>query len=111
MRDSYVKRAKGRILASLHARRFGVLVSTKNGQFRLELAKALKAKIEGAGLEAAILVSNTFDFDSVSNLMEFDAFVSTACPRLALDDNERLRKPLLNPEELESVLALKAGKK
>ena len=107
MRETYNRKSKGKVLSSLGARNFGVLVSTKNGQFHIELAKSLKKRIEDAGLTAAILVSNTFDFESLSNMLEFDAFVNTACPRLALDDNERIRKPLLSAVELERVLELR----
>ncbi|MDE1854760.1 MAG: diphthamide biosynthesis enzyme Dph2 [Candidatus Micrarchaeota archaeon] len=106
MRDRYRKRSRGKVLASLKARNFGILVSTKNGQYNMNLAGILKKRIEGAGLTAAILVSNTLDFDSINNMLEFDAFVNTACPRIAIDDTERLRKPLLSANELMEVLKL-----
>lgn len=109
LRGVYRRRSKGRIVASLGARNFGVLVSTKSGQYRIDLARSIKGRIEGAGLSAAILVSNTFDFESLGNLSEFDAFVNTACPRLASEDDGRLGRPLLSADELESVLELKKG--
>jgi len=40
-------------------------------------------------------------------MMEFDAFVNTACPRIAIDDTDRLRKPLLSANELMQVLSMK----
>ncbi len=110
MRGVYARRSKGRIVASLGARSFGILVSTKSGQYRMDLARSLKGRIEGAGMSAAILVSNTFDFESLGNLLEFDAFVNTACPRLASDDTGRMKKPLLSADELSAVLKLKKGK-
>lgn len=110
LRETYKRRSKGRVLASLGAKNFGVLVSTKNGQYNVDLAKALKKRIEDAGLTAVVLVSNTFDFESINNMMEFDAFVNTACPRIATDDCERLRKPLLSAGELATVLELRSVK-
>jgi 2-(3-amino-3-carboxypropyl)histidine synthase len=110
LREAYKKRSKGRILASIGAKNFGVLISTKNGQCNMDLAKILKKDIEGAGLAAALLVSNTFDFESINNMMEFDAFVNTACPRIVIDDYDRLRKPLLSPGELATVLELRSIK-
>jgi 2-(3-amino-3-carboxypropyl)histidine synthase len=107
LRDTYQRRSKGKVLASLEAKSIAILVSTKNGQHNLKLAEILKKKIEEAGLNAAILVSNTFDFDSINNMMEFDAFVNTACPRIAIDDTDRLRKPLLSANELMQVLSMK----
>jgi 2-(3-amino-3-carboxypropyl)histidine synthase len=110
-RETYARRSRGKILASVDAKNIGILVTTKNGQGNMPMARMLKAKIEGAGLGAAILVSNTFDFDSINNMLEFDAFVNTACPRISIDDAERLRKPLLSANELNEVLRIKAGLK
>jgi 2-(3-amino-3-carboxypropyl)histidine synthase len=107
MREAYGKRSRGKVLAAMNAKRFGILVSTKNGQYNMNLAAELKKKIEADGQSAAILVSNTFDFESINNMLEFDAFVNTACPRISLDDSERLRKPLLSAEELSTVLKLR----
>ncbi|MCL5093423.1 MAG: 2-(3-amino-3-carboxypropyl)histidine synthase subunit, partial [Candidatus Marsarchaeota archaeon] len=108
MRETYRKRRNGKILASLDAKNFGILLSTKNGQHNMQLAKILKDKIEAQGFNAEILVSNTFDFESINNMMEFDAFVNTACPRISIDDNDRLRKPLLSTNEIMDVLRMKS---
>ncbi|MEM3204885.1 MAG: diphthamide biosynthesis enzyme Dph2 [Candidatus Micrarchaeaceae archaeon] len=105
LREKYARKSRGKILAAQNARNFGILVSTKNGQYNMNLAMLLKKKIEEKGLSAFILVSNTFDFDSLNNMLEFDAFVNTACPRIATDDTERLRKPLLSANELMEVLS------
>ena len=107
LRDTYQRRSKGKVLASLDAKSIAILVSTKNGQHNLKLAEILKKKIESEGLKSTILVSNTFDFDSINNMMAFDAFVNTACPRIAIDDTDRLRKPLLSANELMQVLSMK----
>ncbi len=107
LRRQYEKRSNGKVMASLNAKNFGILVTTKNGQHNLRLAELLKKRIEAEGLKAAILVSNTFDFESINNMMEFDAFVNTACPRIAIDDVDRLRKPLLSANELMRALSMK----
>ena len=36
-----------------------------------------------------------------------DAFVNTACPRIAIDDSVRYAKPLITPFELEVALGEK----
>ena len=107
-REVYRKRKKGKVLASIDAKRFAIMVSTKTGQFNMGLAKTLKQKIEGEGLIAEIVVANTFDFESLNNMMEFDAFVNTACPRMATDDSARLMKPLLGADDLSEVLRMKS---
>lgn len=107
MRIEHSRKSRGRILASLSAERFGILVSTKNGQHNLALGKLLKRRIESLGMSAQILVSDTFDFESISNMLEFDAFVNTACPRIAVDDTGRLPKPLLSANELNEALKMR----
>ncbi|MDE1870989.1 MAG: diphthamide biosynthesis enzyme Dph2 [Candidatus Micrarchaeota archaeon] len=107
MREKYRKRSRGKVLASVNATRFGIMVSTKNGQHNMNLGKILKERIESKGLQAQLLVANTFDFGSLGNMLEFDAFVNTACPRMAIDDTERLPKPLLSANELMELLKMK----
>ena len=102
----YIQRQRGDYAAA-ESRKFGILVSTKNGQHNLSLAKLIKEKVEKKGLSAAILVSNNIDFQSLDNMLEFDAFVNTACPRIAVDDNDRVRKPLLSANELMEVLSFR----
>ena len=58
-------------------------------------------------MEAGILVASTFGFDSINNMMEFDVLVNTACPRIAVDDIDRTRKPLLSANELMELLRMK----
>ena len=106
-RETYRKRSNGKIMRALKSKSFGILVSTKNGQHNMNLAKIMKQKIAQQGLNAEILVANTFDFMSLNNMMEFDAFVNTACPRISIDDIERTRAPLLGANELMEVLRMK----
>jgi 2-(3-amino-3-carboxypropyl)histidine synthase len=106
-RDVYRRRSKGKVLKSLDAKRFGILLTTKNGQHNRALAAILKQRIESEGLSAGILTANTFDFISLENMREFDAFVNTACPRIAIDDTDRMGKPLISANELMEVLKVK----
>ncbi len=109
-REKYRKRSRGKIAASVDAKKFGIVVSTKNGQHNMNLAKLLKERIESSGFEAAILVSNNVDFQSLENMREFDAFVNTACPRIAVDDITRIGRPMLSANELMEVLTLREKK-
>ncbi len=107
-RQIYRKRSRGKIMRALKAKNLGILVSTKNGQHNMNLAKIVKEKAEKNGMNAEILVANTFDFISLDNMLEFDAFVNTACPRISIDDIARTRAPLLSANELMEVLKMKA---
>lgn len=99
------KRRRGAVIAAAEAKTFGILVSTKPGQFNLEAAKMVKKEIEKRGRNAEILVSNELNPMALQNFMAFDAYVNTACPRLA-DDSEMFGKPVLNPGDLKLLFEL-----
>ncbi|WNY27456.1 hypothetical protein MsAm2_12530 [Methanolapillus ohkumae] len=88
---------------SMEANLFGIIVSTKNGQCRKKLAKRLKQKAEEHGKKAVILQMDLVTPDQMLNF-SVDAFVNTACPRLAVDDSGRYPVPVLTPQEFEIVL-------
>ena len=93
-----------RITKSKTARKWGVLVSSKEGQYRMSLAKEMKKIIEDYGMEAYIILVDNVSPDILLPYMELDAFVVSACPRIAIDDSQMYEKPLITPQELEIVL-------
>ncbi len=102
------KKRKGAIAAALAANVFGILVSTKPGQFHLEVAKWAKKELEKTGKTAEIIVSGEFNPYSIANFSVFEAYVNTACPRI-VDDIELFGKPILNPNMLEEMLKILGG--
>ena len=42
--------------------------------------------------------------ERLNEFREIDAFVSTACQRIAIDDMNKVKKPMINAEDLESYL-------
>jgi len=104
LREDEARKKKVRMARAYGAMNFGILVSTKIGQHNMTLAKILKKKIEEKGKRAQILVANTFDFDALNNMLEIDAFVNTACPRIVTEDQERTRKPIISADELIEIL-------
>jgi 2-(3-amino-3-carboxypropyl)histidine synthase len=46
--------------------------------------------------------------ERVDSFRGFDALVSTACPRIAIDDRSRYRIPILTPPEVEILLGTRA---
>ncbi|WP_440953341.1 diphthamide biosynthesis enzyme Dph2 [Methanococcoides sp. FTZ1] len=98
-----LKQRSAVIANSLDAETFGILVSTKPGQCRMELARQLKELAKKHGKTAYIL---TMDLITPDQMLQFkvDAFVSTACPRLAIDEVGRFSAPMLTPPEFEIVL-------
>lgn len=81
------------------ARRVGVLVSRKPGQFMMGLALKLKRVLTEHGIEASILVSDELVMEGLVDF-GYDAYVNTACPRLSIEDQARFSKPLLLPVEV-----------
>ncbi|MDH7508543.1 MAG: diphthamide biosynthesis enzyme Dph2 [Methanomassiliicoccales archaeon] len=88
------------------AKKFLILVSTKIGQNRLELAMHLKEEAREHGRKADVVVMNEFNPDLLMPF-EADAYVSTACPRLAIDDFLRYPKPILTPIEFEIAIGIR----
>lgn len=88
---------------SLDADLFGIIVCSKPGQERMALALKLQTLIRKHGKDARIIM---MDLITPDQLLQFkvDAFVNTACPRLAIDEVGRFSAPMLTPPELEIVL-------
>jgi len=80
------------------ARKVGILVSWKKGQFRPPLD--LKKKLEKEGKEVYLLAMDEVTPEKIEGL-ELDVLVSTACPRIGIDDLSRYRIPVLNFNDID----------
>lgn len=96
-----------KITKAKEAQKFGIIVSSKKGQFRLDLAKNLKQLLNKEDKEAFIIMLDNISPDLLLPYMDLGAFVVTACPRVAIDDANMYKKPLLTPKELEIVLDIR----
>jgi len=81
------------------AKNFGVLISLKSGQMKLEEAMCIKEKLEKRGLNATLFALREVTPSALMQFPGIDAFVNTACPRLSLDDAPQFGKPLLSINE------------
>jgi 2-(3-amino-3-carboxypropyl)histidine synthase len=106
-KDRILRIRFAKIIKAKEAKKFGIIVSSKRGQFRLDLAKSLKKMINKEKKEAFIIMLDNISPDLLIPYMGLDAFIVTACPRVAIDDANMYKKPLLTPKELEIVLDLK----
>jgi 2-(3-amino-3-carboxypropyl)histidine synthase len=97
-RAGLVRRRQLLVASVRDAPRWGIVVSTFVGQNRSPTALALQARARAHGRSAEILLAQRLD---PSDLLgrDVDAFVSTACPRIALDDSANYPKPVLTPPE------------
>lgn len=99
-----ILRQRGGVIAiCLEATSFGIIVSTKIGQERMGLARRLAELAKKHGKEHIIISLDNITPDA---LLQFkvDAFVNTACPRIAIDEGRRFNAPMLTPVEFEIVL-------
>ena len=93
-----------RITKAREAKKWGIVVSSKEGQYRLELAKEIKKLLKDSGMEGYIIMLDNVNPDVLLPYFDLDAFIVTACPRIAIDDSQMYKKPLITPQELEIVL-------
>ncbi len=101
---SYILRQRSAAIAkSLDAQVIGIILSSKPGQERMKLAKDLKTLAAKHDKVAHIF---TMDLVTPEQLLQFkvDAFVNTACPRIAIDEVGRFNAPMLTPQEFEIAL-------
>ena len=99
-----ILRQRGGVIARcLDATSFCIIVSTKIGQERMGLARRLAELAKKHGKEHIIISLDNITPDA---LLQFkvDAFVNTACPRIAIDEGGRFNAPVLTPVEFEIVL-------
>jgi len=81
------------------ARKLGIIMGLKTGQFEPTAAMKIRDLLESRGYECVLLALREIDPIALENFSDIEGFVSTGCPRVALDDRDRFRKPVLNPEE------------
>ena len=93
-----------RITKAREAKKWGIIVSSKEGQYRLELANQIKKLLKNQSMEGYIIMVDNVNPDVLLPYFDLDAFIVTACPRIAIDDSQMYKKPLITPQELEIVL-------
>ncbi|MFH1424120.1 MAG: diphthamide biosynthesis enzyme Dph2 [archaeon] len=101
--DKFLKRRFAKIEKAKKAKTFGILLSLKKGQKREKLANVLKESVERAGRKAVLIALNDFSPDKLLGF-RVDAYVNTACTRIAIDDADIYEKPMLNPMEMDIAL-------
>ena len=98
--ERQVKLHKVAIVKFLSAQHIGVIVSTKPGQQFMKKSLALKEKMEAKGKNVYVMLSNTVDFMQMNNFSFVDVWVNSACPRIGIDDKNKVDKPMVNLEDI-----------
>ncbi len=97
--EKFLRRRHALIEKARSAEMIGLLVSTKTGQGRYELARGMAGRCK----RAILLLMREISPDELTNL-GFSAYVNFACPRLAYDDQIRFPAPVLTPQEFSILL-------
>lgn len=96
----FERKRYARIFRAKDAKTFGILVSSKSGQFNLAAAERIKKKLEQRDKKAYILIMDKVTDENLLGI-HVDAFINTACPRIAED---RFSKPVINAEDIDELL-------
>ncbi|UCD13862.1 MAG: diphthamide biosynthesis enzyme Dph2 [Thermoplasmatales archaeon] len=104
LKDLILRQRYGAIASSKDAKKFGILVSMKRGQQRINLAYKIKQMLDSKNKKSYIITAENFSYSILEGFRDIDCFISTACPRIAIDDYLQYKKPIITPIELEIVL-------
>lgn len=83
------KQKKGKLIRFYSAKNYGILVSTKPGQYNLKAALKLQKKLKNS----YIFIFNNFNEIELENFSNIDFWINTSCPRIS-------SKNIINLEEL-----------
>ena len=102
-RDRILRRRFAAIQGARDAESFLVIVCSKIGQNRSAEARRIAEMLRAHGKRAYIAEMEEI---TPMSLMAYrvDAYVNTACPRIAMDDSARYDRPMLTIPEIEIVL-------
>jgi len=110
LKDMILRQRHGAISRSKEAKVFAILVGTKRGQQRIDLAYELKEKLDSKQKKSYILAINHFSPAVLESFRDIDCFVSTACPRIQLMIICNMKFQSLQQLSWIFCLALKNGK-
>lgn len=100
--EKYRKRTLQGVGLALNAKNIMFVESTKAGQ--TYGVRLLREALEKKGKKVYSVVCDEINYSRLNEFRDVDVFVNTACQRIALDDAEKLDKPIINAEDLEPYL-------
>lgn len=101
--ETFKRQRHAAVAKSRDAEKFGVLISTKKGQCRPELAEEIKQRLEEKDKEVLVF---SMDEAKPAKLkgVKVDCWVNTACPRIAVEHRTNFSVPILNPDEVDKII-------
>jgi len=105
-KNDFLKKRILLIERAKEATNFAILVSTKEGQNKINEAKKIKKELEKAGKGAKIYTMDYITNDTMLGV-NAEAFINTACPRISIDDFMQYKHPIINKTEIPYLLGKK----
>jgi 2-(3-amino-3-carboxypropyl)histidine synthase len=102
-----LRRRWANIIRFKEAKKVGIVVGLKSSQMNISLARRLKGLLEGNGYSTILISATEVIPEALGSFVDLEAYVEISCPRISTDDQDRYRKPILNPEEVMVALGKK----
>ena len=103
MKDEDIERAKKRQLGAIKkfysSEKIGVLLTIKSGQQRVQMSQKLKEKFPEK--KFYFVIFETLNFNALEDYPFVQCWINTMCPRIGLDDTNKMQQPVLNIGELD----------
>ncbi|MHA2225132.1 MAG: diphthamide biosynthesis enzyme Dph2 [Candidatus Hodarchaeales archaeon] len=94
-----IQKRHGLIHRAREAKYWGILGSSKIGQYHSNQISELEEILSGDNKSKMVIIAENLNSLILMNIQWVDAWVSTACPRLAIDDRIQYAKPILTYKE------------
>ncbi len=108
--ERHIRRRFANMARALEAKKFVIVVDTKIGQYRMKLAEKMMKEVQGMGKSAVLAYSNESSPIEYENMMA-DCIIFTGCPRVATDDFDRYKSPILTAQEFNMIFKKKGNGK
>jgi 2-(3-amino-3-carboxypropyl)histidine synthase len=103
--DTVRKQRMEAISRARQAKTFGIIICTKLGQYRLDVAMKIKNLIKKRGLHGFFIVIDEITPTKL-NSYPADVYVNTACPRIPIDEFHNYGNKILNVYEFKSAFSV-----
>jgi len=97
--EKIVRRRWAEINEAKEAGKFGVIIGLKLGQCNMDAAIGIRQALEENGKRVVLLALREVTSTTLLQFPTIEAYVNTACPRIALDEPLFLAKPVLTVRE------------
>jgi len=99
----FFKKRFTQIALSMEKKKGAILVCSKLGQKRMQLALKLKRMAKSKGKRMDLIYIDEIFPSKLMNFM-YEYYVNTACPRISYDDSKYYHVPILSPQEFEILI-------